>query len=475
MLLLALTLPIGCIKNGVQPSEVDEAVAAALADASCVTQADLDAAVETAVANAMAEFDCVTQDELDSSGYVTDDELAVVQADVQALSVSTLQILIDDADGAEDGEVTWEVNTAGTGDYPTIPDAISALDGYHIPADVTLTIQVADGSYLLAEPLTFHHPDGRRVRLVGDEASPTNVTLIACTACSGIVVDAGSTLGFVGGFSLVGDGTIGTPTDEIAGIQVTQGSVATLGKLQIRGFDTGVGVWGASFVQADDRDASAPWLTISDCVGYGVRVDGLSMAYLPSVVVTGSTGGDGIRAERGSFLYADGSTSSANAQHGFVVMDNAGAEFSNSTSSANGQSGFLVSRAGFGLLSSATATGNTANAFEADYGALAYAPSSTGSGGADAYVASVGSVLVGSDSTASSYTGYGYRSLYGSFIAAPDSTASGTLGYYAGQHAGLYAENGVAGTCSVDGNSWMGLAGADVVSATPDASSWITY
>lgn len=59
------------------------------------------------------------------------------------------------------------------------------------------TPQLEDGS--CGDENQIHHPDGGRIRLVGDTANPGNVRLLF-TGCDGIVVDEGSTLGFVGGF-----------------------------------------------------------------------------------------------------------------------------------------------------------------------------------------------------------------------------------------------------------------------------------
>lgn len=107
-------------------------------------------------------------------------------------------------------------------DYATIQDALDTLDNRGIGVGSTVTIHVADGTYTHLNPIFFDHPDGDKIRIVGNISSPTSCIIqVAFTGGSigspwssgvcqhGIIVTNGAKLGSINGFHIKGGLTAG--------------------------------------------------------------------------------------------------------------------------------------------------------------------------------------------------------------------------------------------------------------------------
>lgn len=62
-------------------------------------------------------------------------------------------------------------------EFATIAAAMSYLQEYRIDPDVTVTISLANGTYNVTSSTSLNHPDGQRIRLIGNTGSPSSVVL----------------------------------------------------------------------------------------------------------------------------------------------------------------------------------------------------------------------------------------------------------------------------------------------------------
>lgn len=306
---------------------------------------------------------------------------------------------IEDAVRVISVDETWTIDPYGTGDHATLEAAVAALDGYRIGAGATVTLQLEDGTYTLTEPLTFHHPDGGRVRILGDEAAPSDVNLWF-TGSDGIVVDEGSALGRLGGVTLHGLTGNGTQS----GLTVRGGSSATLGPLVVDEFGyAGILVYGNSYVTvAAEFEDTAGWLQVTDPAVYGVLVTYGSAARLPHASVEGA----------GSICFYVNATSDLYAANGTAV-DCTGNAF-RAESNAHGN------------VTEGSASGGSGRAFEAEVGSVLTARYSIAADSTyEAYYSQYGSVIMADYSTVTSGLA-GFRPLIFSVISAYGTDVSGT-------------------------------------------------
>jgi len=72
-------------------------------------------------------------------------------------------------------------DTTGTGasssPYATIAKALSSIAGKLIASGVTVTIQVADGTYTVSGTITVDHPDADKIQILGNTAAETTVAI----------------------------------------------------------------------------------------------------------------------------------------------------------------------------------------------------------------------------------------------------------------------------------------------------------
>ena len=349
-------------------------------------------------------------------------EIDAIEGDVAELDGETVHII----DGG--GTVTWNIDAAGTGDYPTIEDAIDALDGYSIASDTTLEIKLAVGDYYPTQALTFHHPNGGRIRLVGDEADAALIQLHFDYGTSGIVVDEGSTLGYLGGMTLTGNGT-----DSMYGVDVVDNSSVVLGRLIIEGWFHGILAWRGSLVGADDDllyydgawQAPVGWLTVTDSRSHGVVTMYSSSAFLPDLATSGNAS-VGMYTGWASLGYAPG----------FVATSDGGGAYSQNGSFADVRGAAITSHDGNGIVATA----------HSGVDALQAVVSGGASGATENFLADNHSFIYAHEAQASG-AGSGFKSSGVSYLAAQGSDVTGLTApsqyYFAEANAFIYARDAV--------------------------------
>ncbi len=145
---------------------------------------------------------------------------------VEALrSATTSQILT--------GNTTLEVGAGRQ--FATLGAALRWLDDRVVRG--RLTIRIFDGNYAEPNTLTFDHPDGARVSIVGN---PSNASAVTITFSSnvGLAIGPNTALAGLEGLTLRRAATLG---DQYIGIKLDGSSHASLGpRLRVEGFANGV-------------------------------------------------------------------------------------------------------------------------------------------------------------------------------------------------------------------------------------------
>lgn len=228
-------------------------------------------------------------------------------------------------------------------EYPTVQDALDTLASWRIASDVYATIQIApSGSMYELSTLEVRHPDGDRIRILGDVSAPESVVLQFAMG-NGIQVNNGHVLGMIDGLTIRGPGR---EVSDGFGVLVSSNSVIHIGSsVLVEGWAFGLHARDNSFadIRAGTRfreisqtavragaggTVSAPGVVI-DSVETGFNADGGTVYAQDSnltyssvgigatnggrvdavrVTMTGVAGSTGVHAERGSVINVDGST-----------------------------------------------------------------------------------------------------------------------------------------------------------------------
>ena len=375
-------------------------------------------------------------------------------------------------------------------DYPTVQAALDALKYAWIPRDVTVTIQVAAGTYTHTSPIIVDHPCGSQIRIVG--ATPITTTITGAGTISGSagnrsvpikVADVTSIQ--VGQYAIIRN-TSGTGDHfahrgiwEITAVNTTTKTVTVKNTHRASTFPTAT-LSGGDFI------VLTTILKFNSC--HGFYFYGNNFGLLDNVAVVGSSSTSeydgicltsyfsedtlrganvklgnnvgvakfnaGIRVYSGS-LIAKNVASSSNLYEGFLAIEGGSINASSSTASGNGGAGFHAQYSGSIYASSSTASGNGGLGFLAQYSGSINASSSTASGNGSSgfYALSSGSISAYS-STASGNGYYGFFALSSGSIYANSSTASGNgnSGFYAAYSGSIYAYSSTA-----SGNGYHGF------------------
>lgn len=110
-------------------------------------------------------------------------------------------------------------------DYASISAALTYLGGLTIVKDAIVTIQVANGTYVQSSVNYCAHPNGVRIRIIGNTTTPASCK-IQCASSDAFYVPAGYEIGEINGFYLEKTGSkanIGVLTDS--------GSISKLGPM----------------------------------------------------------------------------------------------------------------------------------------------------------------------------------------------------------------------------------------------------
>ncbi|MDI6711458.1 MAG: hypothetical protein QME76_12390, partial [Bacillota bacterium] len=302
-------------------------------------------------------------------------------------------------------------------DFPTIQAALDSLKYTWIPSDVTVTIQVATGTYTHTAPIIINHPCGNQIKIVG--ATPVTTTCSAVGTITGsagnwsVPITVASSSGIAAGDYVIIKGTAGTgdhyafrgiwkvisvdsttqitvqnthrksvfPTATLSGGTVVAlktilkftssrgivvASNSALGFLdQVAVVGDGSAYGGILVGRAPSQAVPSPaFVWLGGNVGVnGFGADGIGAGYGGTVsaysdVASSGNGGNGFYAGYGGSISASSSTASGNGGNGFGANYGGSISASSSTASGNGQSGFYAGSGGSISASSSTASGN---------------------------------------------------------------------------------------------------------------------
>lgn len=192
-------------------------------------------------------------------------------------------------EGVITSNTTWTIG-GSSADYADVEDAWEDALAHRIAADVTLTLQINNGTYTMSGQWEFSHPDSDRIAVVGNVSSPRSVVLDFPSG-SGLVVVRGNTLRSLSGVMLQGDGTNG------AAVYASGNSYAYLDDVVLSEFQRGLYVeYGAMVYVADDG------LVVEDMANDGVRLNWGAVVRANGVEVD-DVGSDGIEVVWGSVGY----------------------------------------------------------------------------------------------------------------------------------------------------------------------------
>ena len=117
-------------------------------------------------------------------------------------------------------------DTTGTGasgaPYASIAKALSSIAGKLIASGVTVTIQVADGSYTVSSTITIDHPDADKIQILGNTSAETTVAITSIDTTAKTITVAGDYTGSIA----VGDilALTGSSTSGLNGAYVVSGT-----------------------------------------------------------------------------------------------------------------------------------------------------------------------------------------------------------------------------------------------------------
>ncbi len=268
------------------------------------------------------------------------------------------------------------------GDFPSIQACMTYLSGRVIAPGVTVTIKVADGVHILTGPVVMNHPQGKQIRLVGNEVTPAACVLTtpSMPTWSAIVCINGNTLGYLNGF------TITTPTKLPLSHNHT-GVLADFGSVIVCGPAVHVDNWYYGFAARHSSTIFADGCRVANAgdVGFWAVYGSSLQARSASAINAADPAngyGFGFQAEYGSSLDIQGSTASGCAVAGIASLSSSSVRAPNTSANSN-KHGFLARDGGDLWLEGSTASSNTDyGAYVFDAGTISGALSGTGNGAA---------------------------------------------------------------------------------------------
>jgi len=372
--------------------------------------------------------------------------------------------------------------------YSTIRAALDSIRDAFIPSNVTVTIQVAPGTYTHTSPIVIQHPCGSQIRIIG--ATPVTTTLTG----------VGTITGSAGNWSvpLQVQSASGIAVGDYVIVKDTSG---TGDHYALRGVWEVTGVSGNTVtVKNTHRKSTFPTFTVSGgtvvalktilkfngcsgivaCLGYlnniaivgnltsgtcGIAVGRISENQAEEgvgAVVCGDNVGvssfhTGLLAMSGT-IYAVGVASCGNNDLGFHAI-HAGNIYANyATANGNGTAGFQAFYGGDICAFRATANGNGSTGFSARSSGSIFANLAVANNNHTGFLAGLSGNIYANYATASGNT-YGFRAWLIGGIWAESSTASGNTTDYRAERMGYILVYGYQGsptfspTLNTEGNS----------------------
>ena len=147
---------------------------------------------------------CDSFESCPEGGAPVTNALLQLQTRIEALEaqVTDLQAQLLNINGG-DHFIESDVTKNIPGDFPSLVEAMQWINRSHIGGDAVVTFQLADGNYVFESSLVMTHPDGKRIRILGNLGDPSLVTL-KFNGAAGLLAD-GTSLGLLDGVTLQGD------------------------------------------------------------------------------------------------------------------------------------------------------------------------------------------------------------------------------------------------------------------------------
>jgi hypothetical protein len=278
---------------------------------------------------------------------------------------------------------TTTLNVPGA--FATIQSAIDYVNDRRIPFDAAVVIQLANGTYDMANTtLTLHHPDGDRCSIIGNLASPSSCILRwtgTAAAAAAIYATNGYRWGLIDGVEIQSGTSVTGRVAERAGVLAENGASIRLGAAcRVRRFWFNVfarnagrircsGTSGASRVEVSEGGDS------NICALLGGFIDARwAYSWGATAVPDGDIRwGCGILAESGGVVWADDAVAEgcnlagiAAYANGVVRAPRASANDGVGNGSTNIGSGFVARFGGMIDCGDGTATDNAGYAFDRD-------------------------------------------------------------------------------------------------------------
>ncbi len=243
--------------------------------------------------------------------------------------------------------------------YATISAAFSYLSTKTIARGATVTIQVADGTYNLTHGIDLNHPDGERIRLLGNQTTPDNCVLMGTNppTFSALSCTNGHKFGYVNGFK-IDLAAKATLANNYSGIYAGTGATIVLGpKIKVNNWYYGINASYNSTIFAD-------YAQVSNAGDVGIWAFCGSQVQARYASSTGASDtvngwGFGFQAEFGSQMECAYASASGCNIAGFAALSNSQLRAHNTTASDNTGSGFLARDEGQIENHNATASSNT--------------------------------------------------------------------------------------------------------------------
>ncbi len=179
-------------------------------------------------------------------------------------------------------------------EYPSLQAALNELDEKPISREVTVTIQIADGTYNLGEPVIINHPNASQIQIVGNQTDPSLCKLVF-NSSNGIEISDSTSLALIDGIEIEGNGTYG--------VLVNRSSSLTLGEnVVVKNFNHGVFV-------ANSSNADCAGVSVQNASSVGITSSSGSHVKATSAIV--SNCGIGISANMNSSVHCDSATISS--------------------------------------------------------------------------------------------------------------------------------------------------------------------
>lgn len=242
--------------------------------------------------------------------------------------------------------------------YSTIQAAMDYLRGYTIARGVTVTIKVADGVYDYTSSVSLNHPDGEKIRLIGNTATPASCTLQTDGASNInlLVCSNGHKFGYIDGFYI----------HRLAKADLAKnvtGVLADAGATIFCGPNMEVNNYYYSFAARNGSYMSCAGVTSRNAGDVGIWAFCGSMVYARNAKVYDAADatngyGFGFQAEYGSTVDCTGGMATGCHVAGIAALSNGQIRAYNSSSSNNTGSGYLARDGGGIVCHNATANSN---------------------------------------------------------------------------------------------------------------------